>query len=536
MSWAFSPLLPAAAELLPTIASIEGSASLSFSAVGYTDKGIGVRLGAFRSLTSGIGEVLGFTKPTALSGISGSAALTFGSTAGLAGTGALAGSGDLVLSEGTSTLTGIGSLVGSGALAFDGLLSPTAGSIAGSASLSFGGTLSWTPSGSAVLTFGGVSFGSTLNPIIGHSDLVFQQLVTPLLGKIVPISGSSSLAFGASATGGISGNSGLGSRLRHFDGFRSTWFDIYVNRNRQSQSIIASSSMSFGASGILSASSTGFTAQGDLAFGGQGLLKGVGALAGSADLVFDSTSSLTTGAMIGSASLTFSAQLGYGLAAVEGITVSATGTLTGVGNLQGSSAITMPASATLGVTGMFGSARLTFSASMGPRFVGIGQPINPRYSVLYPYSSSAALLGPRNPIQSKLVGSAALQFGNAAVLGGIGYISGSASLSFDGSGTATGATSASASMIFDATATPRADGYMFGFAFLTLSAGSSGVPVQPNLGSSILQFSATGRLIHKGSWVEEDDVTGSWQKQSALSDGWGKQSTLDSDWIKQTGT
>lgn len=561
--------------LLLTLLNLE-----SGGAVEATERGLGVNLRP-RLSEYGTPWVRKLSPELPYRGILASSAtsLTFGGTSTLTGIGNLVGSASLAFGGVGGTVDNI---TGSAAIVFDATFEPAAGdydALSGSADLRFGAILAasrvvqisgsanmvlggshavfdpnvfdpnvfdtrelsaLTGTGalaaSATLQFGGVSFGSTLNPISGVSELVVQYLVTPILGAIKPISGTSALVFGGSLTGTNKGQSGIGNVLRPIEyRFSADWYEILNPIVRRSQLITASSQLNIGASGNLSAGG-GLAASSAITFGGTSTLRGIGALAGSSALAFTESAVPNNGAMVGTANLVFDASLGSGLFASEPVTLTASATLQGTGNLQGTSLLLFGSATSLTPTGMFGNASMLFFGSMGPSFRGIGTPIVKRYGNLYPSAPSIVDLSPRNPIQSKLVGSASISIGATATVVGIGYISGSASLTFGGIGVAGGATDATASLVFSSTATPRADGALAGTATLTFGGAGSIVSKVAPSGNAIMTISAFGTINHKGTWIPQDPKVGNWTPQTPVADGWAKQASKSGTWTKKTGT
>ena len=476
--------------------------------------------------------------------------------------GILAGASTLIFG-GTDTLTGTGALVGSATLTFDGsgtLDGPDTG-MSGASTLSLGGSgalsgLAFTI-GSAVLAFGEVAvsgatvsisgssnilFGGTpflkgYAPTSGISELVFQYSVTPLLGKLVPISGSSALAIGGLAVGSTTGKGGVGRILRPTQSeFDNNWFETLTPKYRQSQFLSASSSLVIGGAGTLAASGA-LVGNSTLIFGESTNLRGTGTLTGSGTLAFDGSAPGNPGFIVGAASLSFGAIVLTGLSSSEIISLSATGTLTGTGNLQGTSLLSLGNVATLSATGMFGSATLRFTTSAGPIFRGLGQRLRNGYDNLYPYSGSFADLGPRNPIASKLIPAVTpLVIGGTGALTGTGALAGSASLIFGAVGSSDSALSASASIVFVSNATPRADGALVGQGNLSFSNIGSIYNGGPQVGSASILMFATAILKGKGTWTPDKPKTGAWTPNTPTSEGWGKKNATASSWVKKTGT
>lgn len=170
---------------------ISGTAALAFGGTN-TLLGSGALAGVAALAIAGTNTLLG---SGALAGIG---ALVFGGIDTLSGSGALAGVGALVFS-GTNTLTSIGVLAGAAALVFSGTntLEGT-GSLAGSAALTVGGTNTLigtgTLAGSADLAFTGTNTLLGMGTLAGAAALIFAG--TNALEGSGSLAGSSDLVFG----------------------------------------------------------------------------------------------------------------------------------------------------------------------------------------------------------------------------------------------------------------------------------------------------------------------------------------------------
>jgi len=283
------------------------------------------------------------TQGSAVGGpISGTAAMVFGGTNTLLGSGTLIGSGALVFG-GTNALIGSGSLLGIGTLAFGGTGSVSGGSslISGTAALAFGGTNTLTGSGA----------------ILGSGTLVFSG--TNTLAGSGAILGSGALTF--EATGNLSGSGTLGgSTALTFSG---------TNTLLGSGSLLGSGALIFGGTGNLAGSGTlGGTAA--LVFGGTNTILGLGALTGSGASVFGCTGSLASGGspISGTAALAFGGTntlIGSGsLLGSSALALGGTNSLIAVGSLTGSGALVLDGLNTLTGNGSLASlADLTFDGT-----------------------------------------------------------------------------------------------------------------------------------------------------------------------------
>lgn len=182
---------------------------------------------------------------------------------------------------------------------------------------------------------------------------------------------------------------------------------------------------------------------------GSGELRGSGALAGTSTLsVAGGTSTLRgSGELSGGSSITLSGSgsaTGIGeLSGTSSLTVTGSGEIGGLGSLGGTATMTFSGSGELGGLGTLGgSATIAFSGSGE-----LGGPVALGGTAAIAFSGSGELSG-----LGTLGGSGTFTFGGSGELGGIGALAGSGTMSFEGSGdlaaSGTGEMSGTATMTF----------------------------------------------------------------------------------------
>lgn len=232
-----------------------------------------------------------------------------------------------------------------------------AGSTSGVVALTLGGVGALTGTGAlagtAAITIGATGDAAGGNPIAGTASQVLNGSAT--LRADGALAGSAAITFGGTNTI----NSVVGLTPTRFQRAKRFWPETPFWETGRLVTIFPYSPP------------TAFVGTADIVFGGNGLLRGAGAMAGVGNNVFGGAGALQgSGALVGVAALSLNGSgtmTGTASGSISGdsnLIWSASGTLDGTANLMGHADMVMDASAPIGeITGLAGTITVSFTVT-----------------------------------------------------------------------------------------------------------------------------------------------------------------------------
>lgn len=310
----------------------------------------------------------------------------------------------------------------------------------------------------------------TADSLNGTVELYFQRTVTPLLGATKAAAGTSSNTLTATAQIYSANIRGIGERVDKWR-FNNVYQFPYARLTpwvRSSSTRLGTAAITIIPTATARAVSAGAGAAAVTCTPTASIV-GIAAIAGSADMAIAATA-ITS--ISGTVELTLSATITTSSVGTSDITITPAATLTGTGNLQASEPLVLSMAApVIGIGRLIGASEIVFTAAWNPippeTVRGIGQRIDSRFRYYDPTPTGAYLNIPTSQ-QTTVSGTCSVTITPTAALTGIGRLAGAATLDLGGSGSAGGASSSIAAMIFTPVALPRADGALVGRCDVTV--------------------------------------------------------------------